>query len=93
MSSFYAEFVHTYMCDTMNYCGTEIVNSMREVIRSNGGSVDMDKMSKEMPKAGHYPELVDVEPLGMLTFITKEYVDFMNERMIYFENGLFSEVL
>ena len=78
----------------MTYCGTEIVNSMREVIRSNGGiSVDMNQMSKEMPKSGHYPELLDVEPLGMLVFITKEYVDSINEQGIYFENGLFSEVL
>ena len=85
--SFYAEFVHTYMGDIMTASGTEIVNSIRDAIRS--GELDIGDVAKKMAKSNDYPE-IQVNPLAILTFITKEYLEFLGSRNIGF-NAEFQE--
>ena len=77
------------MRTSMEYCGTETVNAIREVVWNHRKDVELETMIVEMPKAGHYPEF-DYDPRVFLQFIVAEFEDFMNDRGVYFEDGVFS---
>ena len=78
----YAEFVHTYMRDVMTVSGTEVVNSIRDAIRS--GELDIGDVAKKMAKSSYYPDEIRVDPFSILKYISTEYVEFLNARKIRF---------
>ena len=78
------------MRTSMEYCGTEVVNAIREVVWNHGEDVGFETMVLEMPKAGHYPDGYDYDPRAFLKLITGEFESFMNDRGVYFKDDMFS---
>ena len=78
----------------MDSCGNDVLNSMRDVIRAHGGSATLSQMNKEMSKSGHFPigKTTIALQKDFVKFIMTEYVDYLGEGGINFENNKFVDV-
>lgn len=79
----------------IRYDGNGVLNSMRDVIRTNGGSATLAKMTKEMPKSGHFPVVdyrLDYKDFIKYLLSSSYFVDYLREGGINFQNRKFVDL-